>query len=52
MKARLICLVRRHQWQWSDEERPQTVWTALWCPRRSDEMGDPRLMDPGPSVGI
>jgi hypothetical protein len=55
MKARLICLVRRHQWHngW-DEDRHQTVWTCKRCgaTRRSDEMGDPRLMDPGGSVGI
>jgi hypothetical protein len=50
MKARLICLVRRHQWHngW-DEDRHQTVWTCRRCgaTRRSDEMGDPRLMPGG-----
>jgi hypothetical protein len=44
MKARLICLVRRHQWHngW-DEDRHQTVWTCKRCgaTRRSDELGEP-----------
>jgi hypothetical protein len=32
MKARLICLVRRHQWHngW-DEDRHVTVWTCKRC---------------------
>ena len=42
MKARLICLVRRHQWHngW-DEDRHQTVWTCKRCgaTKRSDDMG-------------
>lgn len=45
MKARLICLVRRHQWHngW-DEERHLTVWTCKRCGATkvdSDEMGEP-----------
>ena len=55
MNARLICLVRRHQWHngW-DEDRHQTVWTCKRCgsTRRAEEMGDRRLMDPGGSVGV
>jgi hypothetical protein len=47
MTPRLICLVRRHQWHngW-DEDRHQTVWTCKRCGamKRSDEMGDPRLI--------
>ena len=54
MKARLICMVRTHQWHngW-DEERHLTVWTCKRCgaTRRSDEMGDPRMMDPGGGSG-
>src|SRR5215211_3776803 len=49
MKARLICLVRRHQWHngW-DEERHLTRWTCKRCgKKKSDEMGDPGIMDPG-----
>jgi hypothetical protein len=47
MKPRLICLVRRHQWHngW-DEDRHRTVWTCKRCGGRTDEMGDPRMMDP------
>ena len=32
MKARLICLIRRHQWHngWNDYEH-QTVWTCKRC---------------------
>jgi hypothetical protein len=56
MKARLICLVRRHQWHngW-DEDRHLTVWTCKRCGKtkaNSDEMGDPRLMDPGGGVAM
>ena len=41
MKARLICLVRRHQWHngW-DEERHLTVWTCKRCGKTKD--GDSR----------
>ena len=55
MKARLICLVRRHQWHngW-DEERHRTVWICKRCGATkvhySDEMGDPRLIG-GPGGG-
>jgi hypothetical protein len=56
MKARLICLVRRHQWHngW-DADRHQTAWTCKRCgaTKSSDEMGDPGTMDPfGPQPGI
>ena len=32
MKARLVCLVRRHQWHngW-DADRHETVWTCKRC---------------------
>jgi hypothetical protein len=44
VKARLICLVRRHQWHngW-DEERRQTVWTCQRCgaTKKSQETGTP-----------
>jgi hypothetical protein len=54
MKARLICLVRRHQWHngW-DEERHRTVWTCKRCGAVKidyNEMGDPRLIG-GPGGG-
>jgi hypothetical protein len=54
MKARLICLVRRHQWHngW-DEERHLTVWTCKRCGKtraNTDEMGDPRIIG-GPAGG-
>ena len=44
MKARLTCLVRRHQWHngW-DEERHQTVWTCKRCGKTrvsSDKKGN------------
>jgi hypothetical protein len=56
MKARLICLVRRHQWHngW-DEDRHLAGWTCKRCGKtkaNSDEMGDPRLMDPGGGVAM
>jgi hypothetical protein len=47
MKARLICLVRRHQW------RHLTVWTCNRCGKtraNSAEMGDPFLIG-GPDGG-
>ena len=52
MRARLICLVRRHQWHngW-DEERHVTVWTCKRCGvTRSDETGDSRFLAPGGDV--
>ena len=52
MKARLICLVRRHQWHngW-DEERHVTVWTCKRCGvTRPDETGEPRFLAPGGDV--
>ena len=41
MKARLICLIRRHQWHngW-DEQRHLTVWTCKRCGKTKD--GDSR----------
>jgi len=41
VKARLICLIRRHQWHngW-DEERHLTVWTCKRCGKTKD--GDSR----------
>jgi len=44
MKARLICLVRTHQWHngW-DEERHLTVWTCKRCGKTkvsSDKKGN------------
>ena len=44
MKARLTCLVRRHQWHngW-DEERHLTVWTCKRCGKTrvsSDQKGN------------
>jgi hypothetical protein len=53
MKARLICIVRRHQWHngW-DEDRHQTVWTCKRCgAKRSDEIGDPGTLAPGGGGG-
>ena len=55
MKARLICLIRRHQWHngW-DEDRHQTLWTCKRCGarRHSDETGNSYLMDPGNSPAV
>jgi len=49
MKARLMCLVRRHQWHngW-DADRHETVWTCKRCgaTRRPDEMGNPSTLNP------
>ena len=50
MKARLTCLVRRHQWcnGW-DEEEHRTVCPCKRCgtTKRSDDTGDPRFLAPG-----
>ena len=43
MKARLICLIRKHQWHngW-DDFRHQTVWTCKRCgATKHDETGNP-----------
>jgi hypothetical protein len=41
MRARLICLVRRHQWHngW-DEERHEVVWTCKRCGAPSATSGE------------
>ena len=41
MKARLICLIRRHQWHngWNDYEH-QTVWTCKRCGKSKGDSGD------------
>ena len=54
VKARLICLVRRHRWHngWDED----TASDRMDCKRYgatkvdSDEMGDPRMMDPGRGI--
>ena len=40
MKARLICLIRRHQWHngWNDYEH-QTVWTCNRCGKTRGDSG-------------
>jgi hypothetical protein len=37
-----------------DDDRHQTVWTCKRCgaTRRSDEMGDPYIMDPGGPAAV
>ena len=54
MKARLICLLRRHQWHngW-DEEEHRTVWTCkrFGTTKCSDYSGDPLFLAPGGDGG-
>ncbi len=40
MRARLICLIRRHQWHngWNDYEH-QTVWTCKRCGKTKGDSG-------------